>query len=94
MFGKLEELKRQTEESNERLKNLVVTENSEDNLIHISMNGHREVVEFKINNDVSSMDKSDLEDIIYVTLNRVITKVNKANEEEVMSSAKSLFPGF
>ena len=39
------------------------------------------------------MEKEDLEDLITVALQRAVDQANAINEQEVMSSAKHLFPG-
>lgn len=93
MLNKLSDLKRQSEESKDRLENLVITEDAGGGLIQVSMNGNRKLKSIKINSDVSSMENEDLEDLLTVAFNRVLEKVNEVNEKEVMSSAQSLFPG-
>jgi DNA-binding protein YbaB len=94
MLDKLENIKKQTEESNKRLLQMSVTEKSENSEVSISMNGHRTLTEFNLNESYKDLPKDDLEDLIYLTFNKALDRVNKINEEEVMSSAKSLFPGF
>ena len=94
MLDKLENIKKQTEESNKRLLQMSVTEKSENSVVSISMNGHRTLTEFHLDESYKDLPKDDLEDLIYMTFNKALDRVNKINEEEVMSSAKSLFPGF
>jgi DNA-binding protein YbaB len=93
MLDKLEDIKRQTEESNKRLREMTVSESSQNDTVRITMNGHRELVEFKLNGDLSQIENEELEDLVVVTFGRVLDKINKINEQEVMASAKSIFPG-
>ena len=93
MLNKLSSLKRQSEESKERLEEMVLTEESGGGLIEVSMNGNRKLKSIKINADIANMETEDLEDLLTVAFNRVLDKVNDINEKEVMSSASSLFPG-
>ena len=93
MLNKLSSLKRQSEESKDRLDEMIITEESGGGLIEVSMNGNRKLQAIKINADVSSIENEDLEDLLTVAFNRVLDKVNDINEKEVMSSAQSLFPG-
>lgn len=93
MLNKLSSLKRQSEESKDRLDEMIITEESGGGLIEVSMNGNRKLQSIKINADVSSIENEDLEDLLTVAFNRVLDKVNDINEKEVMSSAQSLFPG-
>ena len=93
LINKLQDLKRQSEESKSRLAEMEITEESGNGLIRISMNGNRELKSVKINADVTQFENEDLEDLICVAFNRALDKVNEINEREVMSSAQSLFSG-
>lgn len=93
LINKLTELKRQSEDSKDRLAELEITEEAGNGLIHISMNGNRELKSVKINADRTQFENEDLEDLICVAFNRALDKVNELNEKEVMSSAQSLFSG-
>ena len=93
MLDKLQELKRQSEESNERLSNLVISEKSTNGMVEIAMNGQRELKSLTIHGELSEIDKEELEDSLHNTISAVLLRVNKANEDEVMSSAMSIFPG-
>lgn len=93
LINKLQDLKRQSEDSKARLAQLEVSEEAGNGLVRVSMNGNRELKSVKINADVSQFDNEDLEDLICVAFNRALEKVNELNEKEVMSSAQSLFSG-
>ena len=93
MLEKLQHLKQQSEASKEKLNNTLVTEDAGGGLVRITLNGNRELKGVEINSDLSDLDKSDLEDLLAVAFNRALDKVNTLNEQEVMSSAKKLFPG-
>lgn len=93
MLEKLQHLKQQSEESKEKLNNTLVTEDAGGGLIRVTLNGNRELKGLEINAELKDMDKSDLEDLLTVAFNRALEKVNALNEQEVMSSARNLFPG-
>lgn len=93
MLEKLQHLKQQSEESKEKLNNTLVTEDAGGGLIRVTLNGNRELKGLEINADLSDLEKSDLEDLLTVAFNRALEKVNALNEQEVMSSARNLFPG-
>jgi len=93
LINKLQNIKRQSEESKARLAEVEISEESGNGLIRVSMNGNRELKSLKINADVTQFDNEDLEDLICVAFNRALDKVNELNEKEVMSSAQSLFSG-
>ncbi len=93
LINKLQDLKRQSEDSKERLADVEISEEAGNGLIRVSMNGNRELKSVKINADVRQFENEDLEDLICVAFNRALDKVNELNEKEVMSSAQSLFSG-
>ena len=93
MLEKLQHLKQQSEASKEKLNNTLVTEDAGGGLIRITLNGNRELKGLEINAELNDLDKSDLEDLLTVAFNRALEKVNNLNEQEVMSSARNLFPG-
>lgn len=93
LINKLQDLKRQSEESKTRLADLEISEEAGNGLVRVSMNGNRELKSVQINADLSQFEKEDLEDLICVAFNRTLDKVNEMNEKEVMSSTQSLFSG-
>lgn len=93
LINKLQDLKRQSEDSKTRLAEMEITEDAGNGLIRLSMNGNRELKSLEINADLNQFDKEDLEDLICVAFNRALERVNDLNEKEVMSSAQSLFSG-
>lgn len=94
MLTKLEGLKHEAEESRQRLEAMEICEEAGGGLVRIVLNGNRKIKSLEINADIKALDKSDLEDLIVVALARALDRVNAINESEVMSSARSLFPGF
>ena len=94
LLNRLHDIKQQAEASKTKLNGVSVTEESGGGLVRVTMNGNRQLLSVDINTPLSSMDKEDLEDLLCVALNRALDKVNELNEQEVMDSTKSLFPGF
>lgn len=93
MFGKMEAMKRMAQESKSRLDAIIVEGEAGNGLIVVELTGNRSVRSVQINGDHTIMEKDDLEDLITVALQRAVDKANAINEQEVMSSAKHLFPG-
>lgn len=92
ILEKLKHLKQQSEESKEKLNNTLITEDAGGGLVRITLNGNRELKGLEINASLSDVDKTDLEDLLTVAFNRALDKINVLNEQEVMSSARNLFP--
>jgi nucleoid-associated protein EbfC len=93
LLNKLQELKRQSDESKERLDALLITEESGNGLVRVTMNGNRVLKSVEINADHTAMEKENLEDLMCVAFNRALDQVNSMNEKEAMTSAQSLFTG-
>ena len=93
LINKLQDLKRQSEDSKTRLDQIEIAEEAGNGLSRVSMNGNRELKSVEINADLSQFEKEDLEDLMCVAFNRALDKVNELNEKEVMSSAHSLLSG-
>ena len=93
ILEKLKHLKQQSEESKEKLNNTLITEDAGGGLVRITLNGNRELKGLEINASLSDIDRTDLEDLLTVAFNRALDKINVLNEQEVMSSARNLFPG-
>ena len=93
MLGKLAEMKKAAEESKARLDQITVSGEAGNGLIVIELSGNRNVRSVKVNTDLKFMEQEDLEDLLSVALQRALDNVNAINEQEVMASAKNLFPG-
>lgn len=93
LLNKLQELKRQSDESKERLNDLLITEESGSGLVRVTMNGNRVLKSLDINAELHTLEKEDLEDLICVAFNRALDQVSSMNEKEAMTSAQSLFTG-
>lgn len=93
MLDKLNAMKGLAEESRKRLDTIVVEGESGGGLVRIELTGNRNFKSISINADHTQMSKEDLEDLFSVALERALENANKINEQEVMSSAKNMFPG-
>ena len=63
MMAKLAQMKQIAEESKMRLASQIVEGESGSGLIIVSMNGNREIESVKINTDLKTMEKEELEDL-------------------------------
>lgn len=93
MLGKLNAMKGLADDSKKRLDAISVEGEAGSGLIRIELTGNRNLKSISINTDHTQLSKEDLEDLISVALERALDNANKINEQEVMNSAKSMFPG-
>lgn len=91
MLAKMQELKSKVEESKSKLDEQIITEEAGGGLVRVSMNGNRMLTNLEINADLQSIDKSDLEDLLSVAIKRTLEKIESLQEQEMASSAQSLF---
>jgi len=96
MFGnimqQLEEMKRKTEETHQRLDGIFVTATSPDNSVEVTMNGNRKVSGIKVDDALLS-DREQLEDMLVIAFNRAVEQAEKVNEAEMGSVARDMLPG-
>jgi DNA-binding YbaB/EbfC family protein len=93
MLDKLNAMKNLADESKKRLDAISVEGEAGGGLVRIELTGNRNLKSVTINADHTQMTKEDLEDLFTVALNKALENANKINEQEVMSSAKNMFPG-
>lgn len=86
------EIKENLEQEKSKLAQTEIESEAGGNLIQITMTGDRQLKSLKINTDLSSMDKEDLEDLISVALKRALEQVNELNENLMGGAANGLFP--
>lgn len=93
LFGKLGEMQKLQEESKQRLDAVKVEGEAGGNLVVIELNGNRKMTKLTINTELAQMEKEDLEDLLTVAFNRALEKAEVANQSDMQSAAKGLFPG-
>lgn len=93
MLDKLNAMKNLADESKKRLDAISVEGEAGGGLVRIELTGNRNLKSVTINADHTQMSKEDLEDLFAVALNKALENANKINEQEVMASAKNMFPG-
>ena len=91
MMGKIKETQAKVEATKERLNNVLIDENSSDNLLKITLTANREIKNISISDELLE-DKEQLEDYLILTLNKAITKATNVQEAELGAVAKEGMP--
>lgn len=91
MMGKLQETQKNIEETKKRLDTVLVDEQSNDDLLKVTITANRQIRNITIN-DALLEDKEMLEDYLVTVLNKAIEKASKINEDEVAAAAKVNMP--
>jgi len=91
MMSKIKETQQKVEETKERLKTVLIDEQSADGLLKITITATREIRNVSIADELME-DKEQLEDYLVLTLNKAITRAHEINETELAAVAKDGMP--
>ncbi|WP_224490350.1 YbaB/EbfC family nucleoid-associated protein [Robertkochia flava] len=91
MMGKIKETQKKIEETKKRLDTVIVTQESNDGLLKLSMTANREMKSIEIDDSLLE-DKEQLEDYLILQVNNLIEKATKVNEAELGAVAKEGMP--
>jgi DNA-binding YbaB/EbfC family protein len=91
MMNKIKETQEKVEATKERLKTVLIDEQSSDGLLKITITATREIRNISIADELLE-DKEQLEDYLVLTMNKAITKASDINEAELAAVAKDGMP--
>ena len=91
MMNKIKETQKKVEDTKERLKTVLLDEQSADGLLKVTITASREIKNIEIADELLE-DKEQLEDYLVLTLNKAITRATDVNEAELAAVAKEGMP--
>lgn len=91
MMNKLKETQEKVEATKERLKTVLIDEQSSDGLLKVTISASREIKNISIADELLE-DKEQLEDYLVLTLNKAILRASDVNEAELAAVAKDGMP--
>lgn len=91
MMNKIKETQQKVEDTKERLKTVLIDEQSSDGLLKVTVTATNEIKNISIADELLE-DKEQLEDYLVLTLNKAITKATSINETELAAVAKDGMP--
>ena len=91
MMNKIKETQEKVEATKERLKTVLIDEQSSDGLLKVTVTATNEIKNISIADELLE-DKEQLEDYLVLTLNKAITKATSINEAELAAVAKDGMP--
>jgi hypothetical protein len=91
MMNKLKETKEKVEATKERLKTVLIDEQSADGLLKVTITAARDIKNITIADELLE-DKEQLEDYLVLTLNKAIKRASDLNEMELAAVAKDGMP--
>lgn len=91
MMNKLKETQEKVEATKERMKNVLLDEQSSDGLLKVTITAAREIKNINIAPELLE-DKEQLEDYLVLTLNKAIKRAGEVNDAELSAVAKDGLP--
>ncbi|WP_299685364.1 YbaB/EbfC family nucleoid-associated protein [uncultured Dokdonia sp.] len=91
LMGKLQEAKAKAEATKERLKTVLVDEQSNDGLLKITATANGRIKEIEVSENLLQ-DKEQLEDYLILTLNKALEKAQNIHDTEMGAVAKEGIP--
>lgn len=91
MMNKLKETQEKVEATKERLKTVLVDEQSQDGLLKVTITATRDIKNISIADELLE-DKEQLEDYLVLTLNKAIARATEIQENELAAVAKDGMP--
>ena len=91
MMAKLQEAQQKIEETKARLNTVLVTGESGNGKVKVTVTANREIRNIAID-DALFNDKEELEDFLIIALNNALNEANIINEAEMSAAAKGGMP--
>ena len=93
-MGKIQEAQKQMEETKKRLSDIIVEDTAEGGLIKVSSNCNLKITNIEISDLVFQQhDKSELEDLLIVAINKTLERARQTQEAEMAKVAQGMLPG-
>jgi len=93
MMGKLNELKKNVEETKAQLSEIEIEGESGGGLVRVKGNAMRQISQIEIDDALISPErKEELEDLLVVAINRMLDKARIREEDELKKAAGGLIP--
>lgn len=93
MMKKLQEMQQKVEETKARLDTIIVEGKSNNGKVSVLMTGNRTMKSISINEELSELDKEELEDLIAIATNDALAKAEQVNESEMRAASAGMIPG-
>ncbi|GGG38295.1 nucleoid-associated protein [Dokdonia pacifica] len=91
LMGKLQEAKAKAETTKERLKTVLIDEQSNDGLLKVTATANGRIKEIEVSENLLQ-DKEQLEDYLILTLNKALEKAQNVHDTEMAAVAKEGMP--
>lgn len=93
MMQKLQEMQQKVEETKARLNTITDTGEAGNGKISIVATGNREIKSITINEELTNLDKEELEDLLIIAMNKALENAESVNESEMKAASAGMIPG-
>ena len=93
MIKKLQEMQQKVEETKVRLETITVEGKASNGKVAVTMTGNRKVNAIVINEELTNLDKEELEDLLVIATNDALEKAERVNESEMRVASAGMIPG-
>jgi len=93
MMKKLQEMQQKVEETKVRLDTITVEGKASNGKVAVTMTGNRKVNAIVINEELTNLDKEELEDLLVIATNDALEKAERVNESEMRVASAGMIPG-
>lgn len=91
MMGKLQEARKNVEETRAKLDTVLIDEQSGDGLLKVTVTANRAIKNIEVSEELLQ-DKEQLEDYLITVINKAISRATDINEAELATAAKTGLP--
>lgn len=93
-MGKMQEAQKQMEETKKRLSDIIVEGQAEGGMIKVKSDCNLKITNIEISDELlKSADKSELEDLLIVAINKATEKAKETQDVEMAKVAQGMLPG-
>jgi len=93
-MGKMQEAQKQMEETKKRLSDIIVEGQAEGGMVKVKSDCNLKITNIEISDELlKTADKSELEDLLIVAINKATEKAKETQDAEMAKVAQGMLPG-
>ncbi|HPE58427.1 MAG TPA: YbaB/EbfC family nucleoid-associated protein [Bacteroidales bacterium] len=94
LFSKLQDARQRIEEAKNKLNSIIIEVESDRGNIKIKANANKTLTSIEISEEAIKMDRTELEDLLMLTINKALDEAAQRGELEMKSITKDVLPNF
>ena len=94
LFSKLQDARQRIEEAKNKLNSIIIEVESDRGNIKIKANANKTLTSIEISEEAIKMHRTELEDLLMLTINKALDEAAQRGELEMKSITKDVLPNF